>query len=207
MKKSESIFNTESQQENVKSKIVVGLERISEVFRVLLWDHAKKAGVSPIQIQILVFIAYHKPEYCTVSYLAKEFNVTKPTISDSVKALELKKMVRRNYSQEDKRSYQVALTSTGKKLVDDVDGYGEPLKGELANFNSPELDSLYNSVTQIIHGLNKQGIIQVQRTCYACAFHQSSDQKHFCSFLDKELTTSTIRLDCPEFEPKENSTD
>lgn len=207
MKKPESIFNAQFQQENVKSKIVVGLERISEVFRVLLWEYAKEAGVSPIQIQILVFVAYHKPEYCTVSYLAKEFNVTKPTVSDSVKVLELKKMVRRNYSSEDKRSYQVSLTSIGKKLVNNVDGYGEPLKGELGNFNSPELDSLYNSITQIIHGLNRQGIIQVQRSCYACAFHQSSDHQHFCTFLDKELTTSKIRLDCPEFQPMEKGKD
>lgn len=203
MKKSDAIFNTEFQQENVKSKIVVGLERISEVFRVLLWEYAKKEGLSPIQIQILVFVAYHKPSYRTVSYLAKEFNVTKPTISDSIKVLESKKMVTRNHSSEDKRSYHVALTSAGKEMVNNVDGYGQPLNKELGVMNSNELDSLYNSITQIIHGMNQQGIIQVQRSCYACTFHQSSDDQHFCTFLNKELTTSAIRLDCPEFEPRE----
>ncbi len=203
MKKHESVFNTDFQQENIKSKIVVGLERISEVFRTLLWEHAKKEGISPIQIQILVFVAYHKPAYCTVSYLAMEFNVTKPTISDSIKTLEEKKMVKRNYSPEDKRSYHISLTSTGKALVHNVNGYGEPLNKQLDNFNSTELDSLYNSITKVIHGLNQKGIIQIQRSCYACTFHQPSDNKHFCTFLNKELTTSNIRLDCPEFEPME----
>ena len=76
-----SVFDTSFQQESVSNKIVVGLERISEVFRTLLWAEAKKSGVSPIQIQILIFIAYHKSSLCTVSYLAKELDVTKPTIS------------------------------------------------------------------------------------------------------------------------------
>ena len=55
-----SVFDTSFQQESVSNKIVVGLERISEVFRTLLWAEAKKSGVSPIQIQILIFIAYHR---------------------------------------------------------------------------------------------------------------------------------------------------
>ncbi|WP_421893317.1 MarR family winged helix-turn-helix transcriptional regulator [Marinoscillum sp.] len=203
MDKAERIFDLEFQQEDVRSKIVVGLERIGEVFRALLWDYAKSVGISPIQIQILVFVAHHKPEYCTVSYLAMEFNVTKPTISDAVKVLEQKQMVKRIDSLKDKRSYQVSLTTQGKNLVDEVYGYGGPFLRELNNFDSSQLEGLYHSITHIIYGLNKHGIIQVQRTCYACAFHQSSDHQHFCTLLDKELTTSNIRLDCPEYAAKE----
>ena len=88
-----SVFNTEFQQKSITSKIVVGLERISEVFKVLLWEHAKVIGLSPIQIQILIFIAYHKQELCNVSHLAKEFNVTKPTVSDAIKVLDRKKFI------------------------------------------------------------------------------------------------------------------
>ena len=82
------IFNPDAQLDKVEFRIVAALERLSEAFRVLLWDQAKVLNVSPIQIQLLIFLRYHKPEYATVSKLAEEFNMTRPTISDAVRALE-----------------------------------------------------------------------------------------------------------------------
>ena len=65
----------------LESKILNGLERLSEVLKSLLWEKAKIHGISPIQIQILLFVSNHHLDICNVSYLAKEFNVTKATIS------------------------------------------------------------------------------------------------------------------------------
>ena len=48
-------------------KLLIGLERISQAFKVLLWNKAKEYGLSPIQIQILIFVAHHKSEYNNVS--------------------------------------------------------------------------------------------------------------------------------------------
>mgnify|MGYP001953763141 CR=1 FL=1 len=90
---SNNIFNPNHQETNLSNKIIAGLERISEAFKVLLWQKAKTIGLSPIQIQILIFINYHKIEFCNVSHLAKEFNVTKPTISDAVKVLVNKELI------------------------------------------------------------------------------------------------------------------
>ena len=46
----------------VNHKITQALERISKAFRVLLWEESKKHGISPIQIQLLIFCSSHKPE-------------------------------------------------------------------------------------------------------------------------------------------------
>jgi hypothetical protein len=43
----ESIFNPGKHQDDIKSKIIVGLERISESFRVLLRRQAKLSGAKP----------------------------------------------------------------------------------------------------------------------------------------------------------------
>ena len=83
----ESIFNLENQNQNLDSKISAGIEKLSSVFRVLIWEQAKNLGLSPIQIQILIFLNYHSEHLATVSYLAKEFSLTKPTISDAIKIL------------------------------------------------------------------------------------------------------------------------
>jgi len=195
-----SIFNTEHQQNEITSKIVVSLERISEAFKSLLWDYAKKIGLSPIQIQILIFIAYHKSNYSKVSYLANEFNITKPTVSDAVKILNQKGLVQKDFTEIDKRSYTISLTSKGKRIVKETENFANPIKKEIEKISEKELNVLYQSLNKVIYSLNKTGILTVQRTCYSCKFYEKTEKKHFCKLIEKELHNSEIRIDCPEYE-------
>ncbi|MDY7395232.1 helix-turn-helix domain-containing protein [Aureibaculum sp. 2210JD6-5] len=197
-----SIFNTKTQQENLSNKIVVGLERISEAFKALLWEQAKVLGLSPIQIQILIFIAYHKQELCNVSHLAKEFNVTKPTVSDAIKVLEKKGFIKKVPSSTDSRSYSISLSVHGKKIVKKTNSFANPIKNEVDKIKNADLEILYNSLNKLIYNLNKVGILNVQRTCYACIFYEKKDKQHFCNFLEKPLANKEIRIDCPEFDER-----
>ncbi len=197
-----SIFDLAFQHKDVAAKIVIGLERISEVFRALLWEHAKTIGLSPIQIQILIFVAYHKEDLCTVSHLAKEFNVTKPTISDAVKVLEKKDLIFKNKTATDSRSYYISLTPKGEKSVSETENFANPIKKELQNFNKDEQESLLKNITTLIYKLNRSGIISVQRTCYACKFYEKGKNSDYCNLIQTNLTSTDIRLDCPEFEEK-----
>lgn len=197
-----SIFDTSFQQESLTVKIVVGLERISEIFRTLLWAEAKKFGMSPIQIQILIFVAYHKSVLCTVSYLAKEFDVTKPTISDAIKALEQKQLILKDYSGLDSRSYSIVLSEKGKELVLATQNYANPLKKQFDGFDKEHLETVYEAIIKLIYNLNKIGIISVQRTCFACKFHSKKNGGDYCEYLQKPLKKEAIRVDCPEFETK-----
>ena len=199
-----SIFDPNQQEDDVSSKIVTGLERISEVFKTLLWEKAKLVGLSPIQIQILIFIAYHKPELCNVSHLAKEFNVTKPTVSDAVKVLDKKQMLVKDYSSADSRSYTIHLSSRGEEIVSLTKDFANPLKRQLGNFGTSDLDSIFKSLSELIYKLNRNGILTVQRTCFGCKFYQKNKHTSYCNLLEKKLLDKDIRLDCLEFEEKLN---
>lgn len=197
-----SIFNPNEQQRDISSKVVVGLERISEVFKILLWQKAKVVGLSPIQIQILIFIAYHKQDLCNVSHLAKEFNVTKPTVSDAIKALDNKKLIIKDYSSTDSRSYTLLLSALSKEMLLQINDLANPLKKQVANFEEAELESLFKTLSELIYKLNKNGILSVQRTCYGCKYYEKNNNSSYCHLLEKELITNDIRLDCPEYEEK-----
>ena len=197
-----SIFNPEQQQNDISSKIVAGLERVSEVFKVLLWEKAKLVGLSPIQIQILLFIAFHKQELCNVSHLAKEFNVTKPTISDAIKVLDQKQMIVKDYSSSDSRSYSIVLSDLGKDIITQTHDFGHPLKHHIDSFDSSDLESLFKTLSKLIYKLNRNGILSVQRTCMGCTFYQKNKKTSYCNLLQKELSDHDIRLDCPEYEEK-----
>lgn len=199
---SDSIFNPNHQEIDISSKIVAGLERISEAFKVLLWEKAKLLGLSPIQIQILIFINYHKLEFCNVSHLAKEFNVTKPTISDAVKVLLNKVLIKKVFSTSDSRSYSIQLSDSGKAIVSETENFAQPLKKQLNTIDNESLESTFNTLSKLIYKLNQIGVLTVQRTCYGCKFYQKNGIQHFCNLLEKELKNSEIRLDCVEFEEK-----
>ena len=197
---SDKIFNQKNQEENISSKIVVGLQRISEAFKVLLWQKAKEFGVSPIQIQILIFIENHKEQYCNVSYLAKEFNLTKPTISDAIKVLEKKGMIVKDYSSSDSRSYTIFLSDLGKNTVFKNDDFVNPIYSEIQKISPNEQENLFATLSSLIYKLNQKDILTVQRTCFACKYYSKNNNQHHCGLLQKELLNSEIRLDCKEFE-------
>ncbi len=197
---SKSIFNPKHQQKDVSTKIVAGLERISEAFKVLLWEKVKTLGLSPIQIQLLIFVAYHKAELCNVSHLAREFNITKPTVSDAVRMLEQKKLIVKDFSSTDSRSYTIGLSTEGKKIVAETEDFASPLKTQLGNIPQKDLESLFTSISQLIYQLNRNGILSVQRTCYGCKFYSHTKKKDHSNLLNMELKQPDIRLDCPEFE-------
>ncbi len=172
-----SIFNPRGQENDISSKIIVGFERISEVFKILLWEKAKLVGLSPIQIQILIFIMYHKQELCNVSHLAREFNITKPTISDAVRILDKKGMITKDLSSIDNRSYSIRLSPAGNKIVAEIENFADPLKSQLKGIEQSNLENLFGTLSKLIYQLNRNGILTVQRTCYGCKFYDQTGNK------------------------------
>lgn len=199
---SKSIFNPENQNTDVSAKIVAGLERISEAFKVLLWEKAKTLGLSPIQIQILIFVAHHKLDLCNVSHLAKEFNVTKPTISDAVRVLLKKNLIEKVISSSDNRSYSIKLSTDGQNMVQATENFASPIQNQLRPIKKETLEQTFNTLSQLIHKLNKIGVLSVQRTCFSCKFFKRENNQPYCNLLEKALLDNDIRLDCPEFQEK-----
>lgn len=195
-----SVFNLENQNTNLDNKIVAGLERLSQVFRILLWNKAKVYSLSPTQIQLLIFIQHHSADKTTISYLAQEFNFTKPTISDAIKVMEQKKLIKKFIDSTDTRSYSIQLTTEGKKIVKETEDFANPLTTIIATTSETDKLILWQNVSNLIIKLNKLEVISVQRTCFNCKHYKSKNKTHFCTLLNQKLETQNIRIDCGEFE-------
>lgn len=195
-----SSFNLTQQNQKIESRIVVALERISEAFRVLLWNESKDYSLSPIQIQILIFIHFHSLEKCKVGYLAGEFNMTKATISDSVRVLLAKKLVTKETDPIDTRSYSLSLTIEGKKIAKKASFFASSIEQPIEKLTQEQKTIMLNGLLKLIHDLNKSGIITIQRMCFTCSFYDSKNGTHYCNLLKTKLAESEIRADCPEHE-------
>lgn len=195
-----SSFNLNEQNQKIESRIVVALERISEAFRVLLWNESKENSLSPIQIQILIFIYFHSQEMCKVSYLADEFNLTKATISDSVKVLLAKELVVKETDPIDTRSYSLSLTTEGKKIAKKASFFASSIEQPLEKLTTEQKTIMLNGLLKLIYDLNKSGIITIQRMCFTCTNYQFENGVHYCKLLRSKLADNELRIDCPEHE-------
>ena len=196
-----STFNLKDQNSNIDNKILVGLERLSQVFRILLWEKSKLYDLTPIQIQLLIFIHYHSIDKSTVSYLAKEFNLSKATISDTIKTLIRKQFLEKVKISNDLRTYALQVTQEGIQIVTDTENFPNPFLDIIKKINSDDKIVMWNTISNSIHQLNKLNIISVQRTCYNCYNFSKQKTLSYCNLLNQELSPSDIRIDCEEFVP------
>lgn len=197
-----SAFNLNAQNDDISLRIVAALERISQSFRVLLWNVGKDFSLSPIQLQILIFLHYHSEEKRKVSYLASEFNMTKATISDSVKILEQKGFINKIDDPVDTRSFTMMLTESGLSVVNKAEMFSSSLQQPIDLMDINEKESLLLNLISIIQHLQKTGIISIQRMCFTCAhYDRKNNGSHFCKLLNMSLNSTSLRIDCPEHQP------
>lgn len=196
---SSSPFNLDHQNGSIDSKIVVALERISTAFKTLLWEEAKKNKLSPVQIQMLIFILFHAKEKCKVGQLSKEFNLTKATISDSVKSLLQKKLIEKIKDTIDTRSYSIALTESGKDIAQKASSFASSLEEPVTQLSEAQKENTFSVLTQLIHQLNQSGVITVQRMCLSCVNYSETNGKQYCSLLKANLKSTDLRIDCPDY--------
>lgn len=195
-----SVFDLLHQNQSVDAKLAAALERVSEAFRVLLWEQSKQTGLSPIQIQILIFLANHSSEKRKVGYLAQEFTLTRPTISDAVKVMEQKGLLMRQPEPTDNRSHTLHLTPSGQQLAEQTGRFANAVEQTLSAFDPAQKGVLLDALTELIFRLHKQGFISIQRMCKTCHHYSYANGEHYCALLSISLEQAQLRVDCPEHE-------
>ncbi len=188
---------------DLDAKIVVALERLAGVFRYLQWQEAAPLGLSPLQLQLVVFLRFHPPGQSTVSYLARECGVSRGTVSDAVKSLEQKGFVSRHAEPVDLRSHHLRLTPAGAQLAERAGQFAAPLQGPVSSLPVRQRQGLYGSLLTVLHQLQRAGVIPLQRLCFSCRHYAQLPGRqpaggHFCHLLNLPLEGPQLRIDCPE---------
>lgn len=198
-----SSLNPEQHLVDINSKVIASLAKLSEVFWVLLQTQAQRHGLSATQLQLLLFIKFHPATHQRkAAFMAREFHVTKATISDSIKALVQKGLIQRNSDAKDSRSHILSLTPKGEALAASAENFTTPLYTGVHELPAPKKESLLTSVFDLIYRLNQIGIISTQRMCYNCRYYGGDrNDHHYCNLLNQPLVVNDLRLECPEFTP------
>ncbi len=195
-----SAFDRNAQHENPRAKITAGIERMSTVFRAALWEEAKQYNLSPLQVQILLFVAFHDVKQCGITSLAREFAVTKATVSDAVKSL-VEKSLLKKLDTADARAFLLALTGEGKKCVGKLSGLSDFFTSALENIPEAEINKIWEGMVLLMGHMQKTGIVPL-RMCSNCQHfgkNHPDGAPHYCELMQKPLAVNELRIDCPEY--------
>lgn len=182
------------------ARLAAALERLSRALRAHLQDQATAHELSPLQVQLLDRLAAAPLPERRVGALARQFDVTAPTVSDAVTALTAKGRVPLVAS----RAVRLDLTPAGRRLASDI-GAAAPLEESLAHLPAADKAVTLQVCLALIADLQRRGVISVVRTCTTCRFfvaeaHPGQDDRHHCQLLDRPLAAADLRVDCPEHE-------
>ncbi|MFN7634338.1 MAG: MarR family winged helix-turn-helix transcriptional regulator [Acetobacteraceae bacterium] len=198
-----AVFDTLS--EPLPRRLTAGLARLSVALRAGQWRLAEAHGLTPTQAQALALVAARPA--LRVSEVAEHLAITRPTASDTVAALERKRLLRRQPDPHDARASGLVLTEAGIAMAREAGDWPAALLAVTADRPLAEQEALLRLVIKLIRGLQQRGAIAPARMCVTCRFFRpyahpaDAAAPHHCAFVDAPFGDRHLRLDCPEQEP------
>jgi DNA-binding MarR family transcriptional regulator len=188
------------------TQLVAGLEKIGLAMKSRTWRREGRAGLGPLQRQVLTLLRSKPGQRATVSTVANELVVRLPTASEVIATLERKRLVRRRRDMSDGRIVMAQLTAKGNRSCAPSSRMPDRLATAAEALSTPEQVALLRSLVKVIRSLQEQGEISVARMCVSCRSfrpnqHDNPDRSHHCDFLNIPLGDRSLRLDCHVYEP------
>lgn len=113
--------------DQLTERILTGLEQINQATHQLLKDQAEEHGISILQLRILQYAGTERAGI-SPGHLARQFGLSKATVSVALRSLAQKGFIKKQKSRSDERSVQIFLTDWGGHIAHVTRFYNEPLR-------------------------------------------------------------------------------
>ena len=193
--------------EQIDKNILVGIEKICQISKILLWDIAKEENLSPIQIQFLDYINRIPQELRTLTNLSLEFDLKKSTVSDSINNLIKKGFLEKMQDSEDKRVFYLNLTSKAQGKIEKIDQWNSTIYEKIKSVSKEDKNIISDFFVNIIKDLYEEKVIKVAKMCFYCSnfqkmnYNESSENKlpYYCSFTKRYFSNNEVNFNCESF--------
>lgn len=202
-----SSFDPRYRKDNIPGNITIALYRIGQAVGILLRRKGLEHGLSPTQVQALLFLSYARPGVCTIGGLAQRLSCTPATASGVVDALEDRGLVVREPWPQHRRTITLRLTSEGTRLVGQVDDALDDLEAVIRELPEEEQTSLLRATQRVVRRLAERGHVVIYEMCWNCNFFRPNAHPedpagpHHCAFMDAPLPEADTYTECPDFVP------
>ncbi len=171
------------------------LERVGR----LLTTEAHAEGLLPVHWEALRYLQHANRFSMTAAALTTYLGLTKGTVSQTLKALETKGLVKKRVNSKDRRSNTLSLTAKGRKLLsrDPLISTVHALERLGSSQHSALADGLEALLSARLAAQDRQAFGQC-RDCRYFARQHADGQPHYCQLLKEPIATSEASAICFE---------
>lgn len=203
------IFDPQYRKDKRSARIGMALFRMSQAIKKMTQEESGAMGLSPVQIQALLFSFYTRSDVATVGNFADSIGTTHVTAVKIVNGLVKKGLMIKTQKPEDRRVTLLSLTSTGRETVSKLEKWGHTLEETLQSIPDDVLANFELGLGSVISAMEKSGHLVVSEPCMGCIHFRSNAgdaaAPHYCNLIQKYLTHEASLKACPEHTPPSKS--
>lgn len=109
----------------------------------------KPLKLSPTQFNILRILRGQYPDACSIGLLKERMLDKNSDVSRIIDRLLLKKLVKRNECEKDRRQKDVEITTAGLTVLEKIDTYNDALDKKMQHLTIEEITTLNNLLDKI----------------------------------------------------------
>lgn len=201
-----SSFDPQYCQDSVPGSLTVKLYRIGQAVSQLLREKGQSHGLSPAQVQALLFLAYARTGIRTIGGLADRLGCTPATASGVADALERKGLAIRKPWPEDRRTVTLNLTQDGIAMVAQVDDSLVELENVVRKLPEAEQTTLLQAAGTIERGLAERGWVKIYGICRKCGYFEpglfgADPGSSHCALMDTPVSDLDSYMECARYTP------
>ncbi|MBT5027915.1 MAG: winged helix-turn-helix transcriptional regulator [Nitrospinaceae bacterium] len=175
------------------------LERLCNLLRMETRAFALKYGLQPVQMEALTYLTQCNRYSDTPQAVGEYLGLTKGTVSQSLKILEQKGLLRKQTDKQDKRIVHLSPTVKGKNLIKHTSA-DKTLTPSLAKANSKKISELNSVLRSTLIEMQKANQRKAFAACHTCRFNEKNEKGSVCGLTHESLSVQDVQLICREHE-------
>lgn len=180
-------------------QIFWGIERLAGAFHTLLMQ-ISPAGTSLSLPQIRILLALYSSHHpLTISRLALLLEISLPTLSRLLWQMDQQGWVRHQLDSADRRSKKVVLTSSGRRLAEEIFQRFDDVLEDIGK-SIPEPVAFYEGLVELVRASRNRNLIGYTRSCHSCRSYQEREGSGYCEYYHIQLPREHVRVFCPEYQ-------
>ncbi|MCV6963014.1 MarR family transcriptional regulator [Mycobacterium intermedium] len=165
---------------------------------------AESHDLSSTQMRVLNWLFVGPPPVARSRTLARELNVSEPTVSDAIAALVRKGLVVRSQDPNDRRRHDLVLTQAGRRTASELARWTAPAEIATSKLSRAEAEQLLDTLLLVISKLHDAQLLPVVRACSNCVqliATGTENRTYHCGLYDLPMTVADLRVDCADHAP------
>ncbi len=173
------------------------LERLCNLLRVEARAHGAVDGLLPVQLEALHYLSQCNRYSDTVQGVTEFLGQTKGTVSQTLKVLESRALVRKVPDARDRRLVHLALTPAGRRMVAKVVP-ARFLEQAVQALPEPGRDALGQGLEALLRAAQRANQGRSFGACKTCRYNERAAGTFRCGLTAEPLSATEVERLCRE---------